>query len=447
MFKRKILSAIQDWKNRNSSKKKALIVKGLRQVGKTYIVDYFAHENYESVIYINFKSNPEYKNIFSGSLVVDDLKTNISVNILNSRFVDNDTLIILDEIQECNNARSSLKNFCLDGRYDVICTGSLLGIKGYNREVGAGPSTGYEETLVMKPMDFEEFLWARGIDESVLNTLNDAYTNKKKINDTINNNLKRFFKEYICVGGMPAIVEEYINTRNMNVVYKSQRNLIESYKDDFGKYINKKGEESVNYSLLTKINKVFDSVPSQLAKENKKFAYADLGKDAKKSTYEEAIDWLINFGLIVPCFCLNIPELPLEGNKDPDIFKLYFADTGLFMSQLDEDIYREILEDDLKIYKGAIYENIVADAFNKLNKKLYYYKRSSGLEIDFISVIDNRLSAVEVKAKGGKSKSLKEVLTNKEKYDVEVGYKLGDYNIGINNNIITLPHYMSFLLK
>lgn len=447
MFKRKILSEIEDWKRRNSNKKKALIVKGLRQVGKTYIVDYFARNNYSNVIYINFKSNPEYKNIFSGSLEIDHLKTLISVNVLNTRFIDGDTVIIFDEIQECNNARSSLKNFCLDGRYDVICTESLLGINGYNREVGSGPSTGYEETLTMKAMDFEEYLWAIGIGEEVIETIRDCYLNRKKIDSSIDNNLKRYFREYICVGGMPAIVEEFITEKNLNLVLKSQRNLIESYKDDFGKYIKHDGTESINYSLLTKINKVFDSIPSQLAKENKKFVYAELGKNSKKSVYEEAIEWLIDFGLIVPCYCLNNLQLPLEGNKDSDTFKLYFADTGLFISQLDDGVYKDILNDDLKIYKGAIYENIVSDAFSKMGKKLYYFKRDSGLEIDFVSKVDDTLSLIEVKAKSGKSKSLRTVLGNKQKYNVDIAYKLGDYDVTANNNIISIPHYMAFLLK
>ena len=447
MFKRKILNEIEEWKKRNTKQKKALIIKGLRQVGKTYIVDYFARNNYSSVIYINFKSNPELKKIFSNSLEVDYLKTNISVSIPNAKFIDHDTVIILDEIQECNKARSSLKSFCLDGRYDVICTGSLLGIKGYNREIGYGPSTGYEETLTMKAMDFEEFLLALGISDDVLTSIKQSYANKTPINDAIDINLKRYFKEYICVGGMPSVVETFIEHRDMNIVLHSQRNLIESYKDDFGKYINSKGDELTNYALLSKINKVFDSIPSQLAKENKKFVYAELDKGAKKSIYEEAIDWLINFGLIVPCYCLKNPQLPLEGNKDPDTFKLYFADTGLFVSQLDEGTYKEILDDELKIYKGAIYENIISDAFTKNDKKLYYYKRTSGLEIDFVSKINNELSLIEVKAKSGKSKSLNEVLNNKKKYDVDRAYKLGNYSITKNKNIINLPHYLAFLLQ
>ena len=263
MFKRKILSDIYDWKERNARKKKALIIKGLRQVGKTYIVQHFANENYKSVIYINFKSNPEYKEIFSGSLQIDDLKTNISATIRNCKFIDDETIIILDEIQECNNARTALKNFCIDGRYDVICTGSLLGIKGYNRQQSKGPSTGYEIFLTMKAMDFEEFLWAIGVDDIVIDKLRKCYFDKERINDAIDSSLKQYFKQYICVGGMPEVVEEFVYSRDMNNVLKIQRDLISSYKDDFGKHINENGYESINISLLSKINVVFNSIPSQ----------------------------------------------------------------------------------------------------------------------------------------------------------------------------------------
>ena len=447
MFRRKILLDIEKWKNNNKRKKKALIIKGLRQVGKTYIVDYFAKSNYGSVIYINFKSNPDYKSIFDGSLEIDSLKTNISAAIRNSKFIDGDTVIILDEIQECSNARTALKNICLDGRYDVICTGSLLGIKGYNRQQGQGPSTGYEDFLTMKAMDFEEFLWAIGIDESVTNKLYKLYTNKKEIDDSINNSIKQYFKEYMCVGGMPEAVEEYIYSHDMNAVLKIQRNLMSSYVDDFGKYIENDGKERINSSLLSKINTVFESIPSQLAKENNKFIYKELANHARKSMYEEAIDWLISFGLIVPCYNLHTLELPLEGNKDKDCFKLYFADTGLFISQLDDDTQKRILNDSLKIYKGAIYENIVADALWKSNKNLYYFRKTSGLEIDFVTKIDDKLSIIEVKSRGGRSKSMNEILSNTKKYHVDKAYKLEDSSISELENKTILPQYMAYLLK
>lgn len=447
MFKRKILLDIEKWKERNSRKKKALIIKGLRQVGKTYIVDYFAKENYESIIYINFKSNPEYKTIFNSSLEVDSLKINISATIKNSKFIDNDTVIILDEIQECNNARTSLKNFCLDGRYDVICTGSLLGIKGYNRQLSQGPSTGYEEFLTMKAMDFEEFLWAIGIDETVTNKLKEFYNNKETIDEAINVSMKQYFKEYICVGGMPAVIEEYIYSHDLNAVLKVQRDLVNSYIDDFGKHIDITGKESINNSLLSKINTVFESIPSQLAKENNKFVYKELGSHARKSMYEEAIDWLISFGLVVPCYNLKTLELPLEGNKDKECFKLYFSDTGLFVSQLEDGTQKRILDGSLKIYKGAIYENIVADAFWKADKNLYYFRKSSGLEIDFVTKVNDELSIIEVKARSGRSKSMNEIINNTEKYHVEHAYKLDELNINTIKNKTTLPQYMAYLLK
>ena len=447
MFKRKVLLDIEKWKEKNNRKKKALIIKGLRQVGKTYIVDYFAKNNYKSVIYINFKTNPEYKDIFSGSLEIDLLKTNISASIRNSKFIDNETVIILDEIQECNNARTSLKNFCLDGRYDVICTGSLLGIKGYNRQQGQGPSTGYEEFLTMKAMDFEEFLWAIGIDEIVTNKLKEFYNDKQTIDDVIHNTTKQYFREYICVGGMPAVVEEYVYSHDMNAVLKEQRDLISSYIDDFGKHINADGKETINNALLSKINTVFESIPSQLAKENNKFTYKDLGQHARKNMYEEAIDWLISFGLIVPCYNLNALELPLEGNKDKDSFKLYYADTGLFISQLEDGTQKKILDDSLTIYKGAIYENIVADAFWKNDKNLYYYRKKSGLEIDFVTKVDDELSIIEVKSRSGRSKSMNEIINNKDKYHVNYAYKLENSNINVIGNKTILPQYIAYLLK
>jgi len=445
-FKRKISENIKQWKIDNVYKKKALIIKGLRQVGKTFIVNQFAKDNYENIIYINFKSHPNYKKIFQESLDINDILFNMSIIFPNSKFVEGKTVFIFDEIQECSSARSSLKFFCLDGRFDVIATGSLLGIKGYNRDIGEGPSTGFETTLIMKPMDFEEFCWAKGIDENSLNKVKELFINKKEIPSSIHDRLSLIFKQYMCVGGMPSIVDTFLTYSDLSKVKKEQHDLLESYKDDFGKYISKDGKESINGSLLAKINTVFNSIPSQLAKENKKFSYNELGKYSKKSIYEEAIQWLIDFGLVVPCYCLNNLQLPLEGNKNPDIYKLYFADTGLFLSSLNFDIYPHIINDDLNIYKGCIYENIIADALNKNGSKLYYYKKDSGLEIDFIEMIDNKLSAIEVKAKSGKSKSLNEVLTNKTKYSVDYGYKISKTNISKNGNIIHMPHYLCYLL-
>lgn len=444
MYRRKIEEELKRWKN--STNKKALVLKGLRQIGKTYSVLKFAKENYENVVYINFKENESAKKVFEDDLVVDRMMIDLSALIPNVNFVPGKTIIIFDEIQECANARASLKPFVIDGRYDVIGTGSLLGIKGYNLKKGKGIPTGYEKIIYMEPMDFEEFLWAKGINEKVIDSLRDSYKRFVPISETIHRAMLRYFNEYICVGGMPRVVDTFINTNDMNAVYDEQHDLIEEYKDDFGKHLDENENEVVNKSLLGRINKVFDSLPSQLAKENKKFTYSAISKHARSNEYEAAIMWLIDFGLVVPCFNLSSIDRPLEGYKIDNVFKLYFKDSGLFISLLEKGSAFKILNGQLNIYKGAIYENIIADAFSKNKKKLYYFHKDSGLEIDFVTIVDDKTSLIEVKSTTGNTKSAKTVLGNKEKYRADQLIKFGEYNIGRQNNTITLPYYLAFLI-
>ena len=445
MFRRKIVDEMIAWKN--SPKKKALIIKGLRQVGKTTSVRAFAEENYENVVYVNFKSNNSAKRIFDDDLIINRITTDLSALLPDARFVPYKTVIIFDEIQECVNARSSIKEFVEDGRYDVIGTGSLLGIKGYNKKKSKGVPVGFEKTIYMKPMDFEEFLWAKGIQENVIDYLRDSYHNLTKISETTHRAMIRYFKEYICVGGMPRIVDVFVQTNDMNAVYDEQKDLIEEYKDDFGKHLDENEQEETNIVLLTRINNVFDSIPAQLAKENKKFVFSAISKKGRSSEYMPAIQWLKDYGLINICYNLSNIDRPLEGYKIDNIFKLYFVDSGLFISLLDRGTASKILNDNLNIYKGAVYENIIADAFSKNSMSLYYFHKDSGLEIDFVSVINDLLSIVEVKARTGNSKSAKIVLNDKVKYNADNLIKLGEYNIGVVDNRITLPFYLSFLLR
>ncbi len=444
MYRRKIEDELKLWKN--STNKKALVLKGLRQIGKTYSVLKFAKENYENVVYINFKENESAKKVFEDDLIVDRMIIDLSALIPGVNFVPGKTIIIFDEIQECANARASLKPFVVDGRFDVIATGSLLGIKGYNLKKGKGIPTGYEKIIYMEPMDFEEFLWAKGINEKVIDSLRDSYKNFVPISETIHKAMLRYFNEYICVGGMPRVVDAFISTNDMNAVYDEQHDLIEEYKDDFGKHLDENENEVVNKSLLGRINKVFDSIPSQLAKENKKFTYSAISKHARSSEYEAAIMWLIDFGLVVPCFNLSTIDRPLEGYKIENIFKLYFKDSGLFISLLEKGSAFKILNGQLNIYKGAIYENIIADAFSKNKNKLYYFHKDSGLEIDFVTIVDDKTSLIEVKSTTGNTKSAKTVLKNREKYRADQLIKFGEYNIGRQNNTITLPYYLAFLI-
>lgn len=444
MFKRKILSEFEAWKN-SDGKKKALVVKGLRQIGKTCSVMEFAKSHYKNVVYVNFKENENAKKIFDSDLNVNRIIIDLSALIPSSHFEENNTVIIFDEIQECANARSSIKPFCEDGRFDIIATGSLLGIKGYNKKKGKGVPTGFERIVYMKPMDFEEFLWAKGISEDVINYLRECYENKIPVSEATHQAMIRYFREYICVGGLPYIVDRFVSTNDMNIVRQEQHDIIDEYKDDFGKHLDENENEEIDFSLLGRINRVFDSIPSQLAKENKKFVFSALEKKGRAEKYLPAIQWLYDFGIINLCYNLSNISEPLEGNKIDNVFKIYMQDSGLFVAMLDRDCAAKILSGDLGLYKGAIFENIIADCFSKQDRKLYYFHKDSGLEIDFVTKAKDEIALIEVKATTGNTKSANTVLKNPQ-YDVNVCYKLSENNIGVSGNKITIPSYMAFLL-
>lgn len=445
MFKRKITEEMNLWK-KSTGKKKALVIKGLRQTGKTYSALAFAKENYENVIYINFKDNSSIKKAFDGDFLVDRITLDISALMPGSHFIPEKTVIIFDEIQECTNARASIKAFMLDGRYDIICTGSLLGIKGYNKKKGKGIPTGFEHIVYMKPMDFEEFLWAKGVNEDVIEEMRRCFKNRVPVSDAIHAAMTRYFREYICVGGLPYIVDRFLSTNDMGVVLREQRDILEEYRDDFGKHLDENENEETDLILLARINRVFDSIPAQLAKENGKFAYSLLEKKGRSENYQAAIQWLSDAGIISLCYNLSNLSLPLEGNKAENIFKIYMQDTGLFIAMLEEGTAGRILTGDLGMYKGAIYENIIADCFAKHSRNLYYYHKESGLEIDFVTCYEGEAALVEVKAKSGNTKSANTILKNKGLYGVNLCIKLGDYNVGYENEKLTVPSYMSFLI-
>lgn len=435
------------WKNDNKGKRKALVIKGLRQIGKTFIVKQFAKENYENCIYINFKQSDDLKTVFDENLDVNRILLDLSAKLPDIKLIPFKTLIIFDEIQECANARASIKFFVEDGRYDVIATGSLLGIRGYNKKKGKGVPTGSEHIVYMYPLDFEEFLWAKGISSTVMDHVNDCYKNKTPVSKAVHEALLRYFKEYICVGGMPEAVKTFLNTGDMNQVYQEQRDILEEYKDDFGKHLDENENEEIDELLLARIQEVFDSIPSQLAKENKKFQFSKIKAQGRSADYREAIQWLVDAGMVSQCFNLSNLEAPLEGNKIDNIFKLYARDSGLFIAMLEKGTAGEILSGNLGVYKGAVFENIVADSFSKTEKKLYYFHKDSGLEIDFITKVDGEVCLIEVKSTTGKTKSANEILKNFDKYKVNKCIKLGEYNVGEQNNILTLPYYMAYLLQ
>lgn len=436
MLKRKIIDTFTKWKN--DVNRNPLVVKGCRQCGKTHSVLEFARSNYKNVVYINFFENPAYADIFGASLVVDDLIMYMSAALGGkAHFEPGNTCIILDEIQECPNARTALKFFKIDGRYDIICTGSLLGIKGY-REDAASVPVGYETEICMHPLDFEEFLWANGIDDTVINHLKERMATATPVAEPIHKRMRDLLLMYVAVGGMPAVVAEFVKSRQMDNVLKMQRSIINGYRDDMIKYASKEDK--------SKIRECFDSIPKQLSKENKKFQYSLIKKGATASRFAGSLQWIEDAGIIERCYNLNITELPLDGNAMPDVFKVYMADIGLFISMLEDGTQADVLQGRLLAYKGAIFENLVADFFGKMGRKLYYFRKESGIEIDFVFRYRGECVLLECKAKTGNAKSVKTVLGHPEKYHVELAVKLGDYNVGENNGVLTLPLYMGFLL-
>ena len=436
MLQRKIEQRLLQWKNTQNHN--PLIVKGCRQCGKTFSVLDFAHKNYEHVVYLNFFENPDYNSIFTGSLEVDSLIMMMSALLgPGAVFEPGRTVIILDEIQECPEARTALKFFKLDGRFDVIGTGSLLGVRGY----GKGPRSvpvGYETVLDMYPLDFEEFLWANGITGQMISFLRQCLEEEKPVPVALHNRFRQLLLQYIVVGGMPAAVQLFTDTKQMGSVLQLQRDILRSYEDDMIKYA-----EKTDKALIAEC---FRSIPRQLSKENKKFQYSVVKKGATSSRYLGSLQWIEDAGIISCCYNLSLPELPLDGNAIEDVFKIYMKDTGLFIAMLEDGTQFEVLQGKLYGYKGAIYENLAADFFGKMGRRLYYYHKDSGLEVDFVMRWRGLCTLVEVKATTGNAKSIKTILNHPEKYHVEQALKLGDYNIGRNGRILTVPLYMGFLL-
>lgn len=437
MLKRKIEQTLLEWKN--TANRKPLIVKGCRQCGKTFSVLDFAHKNYKNVVYLNFFENPDYASVFAGSLEVDNIVMMLTALLGSTAvFEAGETVLVLDEIQDCPEARTALKFFRIDGRYDVIGTGSLLGVKGYGKEPKSIP-VGSETVVDMYPLDFEEFLWANGITDSIIDMLKKNMDTESPVPEALHNRMRQLLLQYTVVGGMPDAVQTFVDTKRMDEVLQIQRDIVRSYEDDMVKYAERKDK--------FKIKECFQSIPKQLSKENKKFQYSVVKKGSTASRYAGSLQWIEDAGIISRCYNLSITELPLDGNAKKDCFKVYMCDCGLFVSMLEDGTQYDILQGNLYGYKGAIFENLIADIFNKMGRKLYYFHKDSGLEVDFLIRYHGECVPVEVKAHTGNTKSTKTILRHPEKYHVHQAIKLGDYNLGRNGQILTLPLYMAFLLK
>lgn len=432
MLKRKIMDKLIDWKNNHE--KECLMVLGARQVGKTFIIREFA-KNYDSFFELNFLSNEDYKKIFDGNLDYETIIKNITIRIPDNDIIPGKTLIFLDEIQACPNAITALKFLAENNNIDCIASGSMLGM-AYKRATSF--PVGYVDRIYMDSLDFEEFCWANGMSEQAIAYLKEDFINKKSVSESTHERMLELFKEYIIVGGMPKVVSSFVENHHFGLVLKEQRKILNDYRDDIVKY--------ADNTESPKIRACFDSIPAQLAQENKKFKYGLVEKKGTISKYFGSLEWLNDAGIINFCYNLRNPEAPLEGNKNLECFKVYMRDTGLLMAMLDDGSQLEILNGNLGIYKGAIYENVISDILHKLGKNLYYFEYNSTLEIDFFIRYNNIVTAVEVKsADNTKSKSLTSVISN---WGVEQGIKLSSKNLGINKDgkILSLPIYMVMFL-
>lgn len=435
-LQRKIDNFLTNWKS--DPDRKPLIVKGPRQVGKTESLRRFAERNYQSVIYINFVEEPKYKLITEDGYRTDDIIKNISRMDPSKQFISGDTVLFFDEIQDYPEISTSLKFFKIDGRFDVICSGSLLGINYKRIESN---SVGYKTDYSMSSLDFEEFLWAKGYDSPSIHEMLWHMETLKPFNQIEMNVYSSLFLDYCILGGMPAVVRQYIEKGTFEGTLDIQHQLLEDYKEDIRKYADGMDQ--------TRILNVFEQIPNQLAKDNKKFQISKVAHGARFKDYRGCIEWLRDAGIVQICYCLNFPDLPLKGNYCDNKFKLYFFDTGLFVAMLDEEAQEDLrVNKNLNVYKGALYENIVGEALIKSGYGLFYYKKDdSTLEEDFFIRTQTQLLPVEVKSTRGTAKSLRTLVSSKSYPDIQYGIKLTAGNVGYCENILTFPYFCAFLLK
>lgn len=432
MLKRKIYDDLLEWKNKKS--RECLLVQGARQIGKTFIIEEFGKRQYKSYVYLNFYQNPEHKRIFEGSLEAQEIYKKISLYVRDVRFLEKETLIFLDEIQDCPNARTALKFLAIDDRYDVIASGSMLGL--HYREMASIP-VGYERTMEMYSLDFEEFLWALGRTPAALEVLRELFEKKEKVETGIHEQFMGLVREYLVVGGMPEVVNTLLKTNNYQEVHATQKKIMESYREDIKHY--------AAAPIRQKISDCYLSIPRQLAKEYTKFQYKIVGKEGSARRYENCLNWLVDAGMIRLCLNVSTPQFPLVAYEKPDQFKAYVTDIGLLTSLYGYETQAALLKDTLTgPAKGGIYENLVFDMLIKRGFVLNYYKNDKNTqEIEFLFVRDGAVIPVEVKSKRGATLSLNQFIAE---FAPPYAYKLVAGNVGVSDTKITLPLYMAMFL-
>lgn len=439
MLKRSIWNDLVEWKQNDHH---PLIIKGLRQIGKTYTVRKFGETYYESCVYLDLRADRSVHQVFDGDFDVNQMVMSITAIKKDARFIPGKTLLILDEIQDCPNARSSLKYWDLDGRYDVIATGSFLGVKGFREPYIRGVPVGYEDQITMYPLTFQEFIENTGLSNEVIAYVKKAISERTIIDKAIHESMRSLYLQYLIVGGMPEVVNAFFETHDLNAVRAIQRQILNSIRDDFGRYKDKNENDAVNEVLKLRAEACLDSLPTQLSKEYKKFQYSLVNAKGHSPEKADGLQYLEDVGIIIKSYNTREISFPLEGVKIASEFKVFYIDTGLLISQLGDDVPQKILEGDISAYKGAIAENMVASAFATNGRKLYYFHAPSGSpELDFLFEKNGETVIVECKATNNRATSMKHVLANEKKYGKHPAIKYADANIGEGEGFITLPLY------
>ncbi len=432
MLKRKFMQNLEDWKKKKNTE--CLLIKGARQVGKTFIVDWFARKHYASYISVNFEEIPRMRDIFDGDLSSEEIIKKMSLLIPDMRIIEGKTLIFLDEIQACPQARTALKFMAMDSRYDVIASGSLLGIR--YKEISSIP-VGYETQVEMHSLDFEEFLWAIGFQAESIQYVREYFEALKKVPDTIHSAMMKHLREYMVVGGMPSVVNRFLKTNNFQEVQQEQQKILDSYLDDIAKYATTHEKPKARNCYL--------SIPKQLVKEYKKFQFSVVEKGSTARKYENSLEWLRDANLIRFCFNVSAPFFPLNAYEKSNQYKVYLNDVGLLVAMYGFDMKRAIINDELRgSVKRGIYESLIADMLTKKGYDLHYFRNErNSQEIEFLLTKDAKIIPVEVKARNGSTLSLNEIL---KRSDIEKGIKLISGNVGVMGKKITLPLYMAMFL-
>ena len=432
MLKRKLTKQLENWVS--TKNKKCLIVQGARQTGKTFAIERFAEAKYEELVEINFKQTPSAVEIFSGDLTVETMVLALRFRFPDKKIIPGKTLIFLDEIQECEEAITSLKFWALDNQYDVIASGSLLGID-YKR--ASSYPVGYVDYLRMYGLDFEEFLWGIGLSETVIGSLFSYLKTMKPIPDSVHKQIMQYYRLYIATGGMPEAVQKYIDTKDFRDVDSVQKNLLQGYQYDIAHYATAEEKGKAEKCYLTLAKQLLD-------KENHKFQYKEIEHGARAQKYYSSIEWLLRADIVQLCKLVTDVKYDLEDYARNDFFRAYTTDLSLLISMKDFSLKQHIVENTLSgNTKGGLYECAVADALHKKGYNLYFYKNeTTKKELEFIIQVDGKVVPIEVKSGKTKANSLSSII--KKEKNIPYAYKFMDGNIGVSEDgIITMPLYMA----